>query len=116
MKTRKVDPSSTQTKYEIEQYLRSVNEGDEVVIRSTQGGLLDLKVTKVTGTKPSAGRLYTEHSGGWGGTAWYAKSGKNCYAPKAQSNLVIPTREVLEYASSVKTPEFYVVAPGSHML
>lgn len=116
MKTRKVDPSSKQTKCEIEQYLRSVNEGDQVVIRSTQGGLLELRITQVTGFNPSKGRLYTEHSGGWGGTAWYAKSGKNCLSPKGQSTLVIPTKEVLEYASTVRIPEFYVVAPGSHML
>ena len=35
MKTSKVDPSSTQTKYEIEQYLRSVNEGDQATVGVT---------------------------------------------------------------------------------
>lgn len=116
MATNRVDPSSTQSRGEIEQYLRSLVKGDPVAIRSTQAGMLEFKVTHVTETKPKVGRIYTEHSGGWGRNAWYAKSGKNCNAPTGQSTLVIPTQEVLEYAETIKIPDFYVVVPGSHMI
>lgn len=86
------DPSKDQTLDQIEAYLRSREVGDTVAIRSTQNHMLEFKLAEVTGIK--RGRLYTEKAGGTGGLAWYAKSGKNCFHPKGQSMLVIPTDEV----------------------
>ncbi len=44
METLKFDPYSTQIKHEIEQYLRSVNEGEQAVICMTQVVPLNLRI------------------------------------------------------------------------
>jgi hypothetical protein len=86
------DPSRDQTPDQIEGYLRSREVGDTVAIRSTQNHMLDFHVAEVTGIK--RGRLYTDNAGSTGGLAWHLKSGKNCFHPKGQSTLVIPTDAV----------------------
>lgn len=88
------DPTEGQTLEAIEKYLRDVQENDDVAIRNTHGGILSFKIAKVTGTKPSSGRLYTDSAGLSGGTAWYMKHGKNAFHPTGQARLFIPTDEV----------------------
>ena len=91
------DPSAMQEAMEIEQFLRATKEDDEVAIRNTHGGVLMFHITKVTGKKPSSGRLYTDKTGLYAGPGWFMRSGKNCRHPTGQTNLVIPTPEVLQF-------------------
>ena len=88
------DPAEGQTLEEIEKYLRNVQENDEVAIRDTHGGILSFKIAKVTGTKPSSGRLYTDAVGMTGGRAWYMRHGKNTFHPTGQSRLFMVTDAV----------------------
>ncbi len=90
-------PCYGQTGEELEAFLRSRASGDAVAIRTTYGGLLQYELAEVTGGK--RGRLYLDRACWNGGSAWYAKSGKNCRAPKGQAQLVIPTTEVLRWAT-----------------
>ncbi|QDG74390.1 hypothetical protein [Labrenzia sp. PHM005] len=101
--TKTDDPTEGQTLQKIEAYLRGVQADDEVVIRNTHGGILTFEIAKVTGTKPSSGRLYTDLSGGYGGCAWYMKSGKNTYYPGGQSQLFIPTDAIREFMNEHPT-------------
>lgn len=92
-----VDPSYGQSLNEIESFLRKATEATTVAIRNTQGGILVFHLAEVTGSNPRSGRLYTDKAGGWGGSAWYMKSGKNCRHPSGQSRLFIPTPEVRSF-------------------
>ena len=91
------DPSAEQVTLEIEQFLRATQEGDDVAIRNTHGGILLFQIAKVTNTNPSLGRLYTNKAGFSGGSAWFMKSGKNCYYPGGQSTLIMPTQDVRRF-------------------
>lgn len=91
------DPSYGQTKEQIEAYYRNVQIGDVAIIRNTQGGILEFKITTITGTNPKIGRVYLAHAAPWGGNAFYMKHGKNCRAATGQSSLVVPTSEVLAW-------------------
>lgn len=88
------DPTHGQTLKVIESYLRAVVEGSEVAIRNTHGGILMFQIAIAIGTKPQSGRLYTDTAGGMGGSAWYMKTGKNCFYPTGQSRLFVPTMQV----------------------
>jgi hypothetical protein len=94
------DPSSSQTEQEIANYYRNVKQGDVAVIRETYARRLWFIITRISGTNPKLGRVYLDVAprSGYGGTAFYAKSGKNCVAPKGQASLVVPTPEVLAHA------------------
>ena len=91
------DPSSEQLASAIEKYLRAAKEGDNVAIRNTHGGTLLFQIAKVTDTNPRLGRLYTNEAGFSGGSAWFMKSGKNCFYPGGQSTLVMPTQDVCRF-------------------
>ena len=94
------DPAKDQSPEEIEKFMRSLKEGDEVAIHNAQGGggLLSIHIAKVSEVRPR-GRLWTDRSGDFGAdNRWFMKSGKNCGAPTGQSRLVIPTDEVRRYA------------------
>jgi len=104
MKERPLDPASGQSEATISAFLRNCVEGDEVAIRHTQGYGLRVVITKITGTNPKAGRIYTATPGGaGGGLAWYLKSGKNCFHPKGQSRLIEPTPAAREFAADFKS-------------
>lgn len=105
------DPATGQGLAEIEEYLRSVNPGDEVAIRNSQGGFLQYRITVVTSARPGKGRLYTQHAAAYGGVAWYMKSGRNCYSPNGQSQLFIPTDAIRDYIAAHKIPVggFYAI-------
>lgn len=97
----KVSPCAGQTPDEIAAYYRNVEAGDVAVVRQTQGHLLVYNVRKIEGLNPASGRIYIEQDG-----AFYMKSGKNCFHPKGQTTLVVPTKEVTDWAAEHPRGEF----------
>ncbi|MCF8476496.1 MAG: hypothetical protein K9G60_05670 [Pseudolabrys sp.] len=92
------DPSSSQTPDDISAYYQNADIGDPAVIKQTQFGFLRFKVTEIDNINPKNGRLYLkEGASDWGGSAYYRKSGKSCYAPTGQTSLVVPTTELLDW-------------------
>lgn len=89
-----LSPCVEQTKKDIEAYYRKANVGDVAVVRHTQGGLLRYVVTDVEGPNPKRGRIDIRGAG-----AFYMKSGANCFHPKGQTTLVMPTDVVLAWAA-----------------
>jgi hypothetical protein len=100
-KARKISPCAEQTEDEIAGYYRNAKVGDVAVVRQTQGHMLVYAVTEVEGLNPSRGRTYIKQHG-----AFYMKSGKNCFHPKGQTTLVVPTEEVLKWAAEHPRGEF----------
>lgn len=90
-------PCFGQAEEEIGQWLRAnVAVGVEVVVRHTQGRVLDYKRGRVTGL--GRGRFRVAHvrrDGSLGNEASFYYSGKHCFHPKGQTRLVIPTPAVL---------------------
>ncbi|WP_454642882.1 hypothetical protein [Bradyrhizobium liaoningense] len=101
------DPSANQTEEQIREYYTGANEGDVAVIRQTYANRLFFIVSKVTG-KNGKGRVYLadEPASGYGGCAFWIKSGKNCFSPKGQARLVVPTPEVLAHAERYPAKDF----------
>lgn len=77
------------------------------VIRQTYANRLFFIVSRVTG-KNGKGRVYLadEPASGYGGCAFWIKSGKNCFSPKGQARLVVPTPEVLAHAEKYPAKDF----------
>jgi|SRR5215203_2762021 len=102
------DPSGSQTEHEIASYYRNAKAGDAAVIRQTYARRLWFIVSKISGTNPKRGRVYLEDApgSGYGGKAFYMKSGKNCFAPNGQASLVVPTPEVLAHAGQYPARDF----------
>lgn len=94
---KKQAPCNSQTAKQVEDYYRNVKPGDPAVIRCTQHYALQYTLTEITDTNPKKGRVYVKDGDAWGGAAWYAKNSKSCYHPTGQSNLVVPTPEVLKW-------------------
>lgn len=84
-----VSPCINQTREDIEAYYRKVQVGDKAVVRRTQGHLLQYSLTEIEGMKPERGRVYVRGFG-----AFYMKSGANCFHPKGQTTLVVPSPEI----------------------
>lgn len=101
MPSSSISPCALQTEQEIEAYYRNAVSGDVAVVRETQYNMLVYKVTDVEGTNPQSGRTYIRQHG-----AFYMKSGKNCFHPKGQTSLVVPTPEVLRWAEEHPQGEF----------
>ncbi|SDK38535.1 hypothetical protein [Bradyrhizobium ottawaense] len=95
--TRPKAPCNDQTAEQLEAYYRKVKPGDVAVIRCTQGNVLRYLLDKVTDTTPKSGRVYVEKGDAWAGQGFYMKSGKSTDAPTGQSNLVVPTDEVMAW-------------------
>lgn len=75
----------------------NVRPGCEVVVRRSQGGLLSYtagKVVRLGRGRFEVGERARDGVYGASGEAFYY-SGKNCWHPKGQTRLVIPTPEVL---------------------
>jgi len=85
-------PCNVQNAKHIAEYYRNVSPGDVAVVRNTHGHFLEYRLDEITGTNPKRGRVYLKQEG-----AFYAKNGKNCFHPTGQSNLVVPTPEVLSW-------------------
>jgi hypothetical protein len=88
-----VSPCVDQTKADVEVYYRTAPVGAVAVVRHTQGGLLHYIVTEIEDRDPKRGRVYIRNAG-----AFYMKSGANCFHPKGQTSLVVPTNAVLAWA------------------
>jgi environmental stress-induced protein Ves len=101
--TRKISPCAYQTEEEIAAYYRAAKIGDVVVVRQTQHHTLVYKVEEVEGVNPRSGRVYVSQYG-----AFYMKHGKNCFHPKGQTSLVVPTEEVLAWAKEHPDGEYLV--------
>jgi len=97
----KYSPCVDQTEEEIAAYYRATKEKDKAVVRQTQGHMLIYKVTEIDGINPSRGHVYVRKFG-----AFYLKHGKNCFHPKGQTSLVVPTAEVLSWAEQHPHGEF----------
>ena len=93
------DPSAGQTADQIETYYRVVKPGDSAAVRQTQHRHLEFLITTISDMNPKRGRVYLTREATWGGSAFYMKSGKSCFYPGGQSSLVVPTKEVLEWAN-----------------
>ncbi|MDW9481164.1 hypothetical protein GOB57_21190 [Sinorhizobium meliloti] len=89
-----MSPCAYQTEEEIAAYYRNASIGDRAVVRQTQGHMLVYGVTEVEGLNTRLGRVYIKQYG-----AFYSKSGKNCFHPKGQTTLVVPTEDVLKWAA-----------------
>lgn len=61
-----------------------------VAVRNTQGGITAYKLDVVDSINPKTGRIYTEQYG-----AFYY-SGKNCFHPKGQTWVLVPTNAILD--------------------
>ena len=90
-------PCHGQTEERIKEWMKAnVQIGTEVVVRNSQGGFLQYTRAKVV--RIGKGRFEVNTLGrgtiSGGGLNFYY-SGKNCWAPKGQTRLVIPTPEVL---------------------
>lgn len=91
-------PCVDQTEEDISVYYRAAVEGDIAVVRLGYGGMTTYFVGKITGKNPRVGRVYVDCRHGCG-SAFYMKHGRNCYHPKGQTNLIVPTPEVLSWAA-----------------
>lgn len=93
-------PCHGQTEDAVKTWMKeNVALGVTVVVRNTQGGFLHYAKAEVV--RLGKGRFEVKvdpaHEGGLstaGATYYY--SGKNCFHPKGQTRLVIPTEEVLK--------------------
>lgn len=65
--------------------------GTTLYIHNTQGSVPYFQ--KVSVTRLGKGRFEVSHPGFVGGTTFYY-SGKNCYAPKGQTRIVVTTPEI----------------------
>lgn len=90
-------PCHGQTESSIKEWMKAnVAVGTEVVVRNSQGGFL--QYARATVVRVGKGRFEVDTLGqgnlsGAGRTFYY--SGKNCWAPKGQTRLVVPTPEIL---------------------
>jgi hypothetical protein len=95
------DPSADQTAEEIAAYYQNAKIGDRAAIRQSQYRLLRFTLDEIENIKPKIGRLYLRKgSPDWGGSAFYRKSGKSCFAPTGQTRLVIPTPDVTAWVKT----------------
>jgi hypothetical protein len=86
-------PCVAQTPADIEAYYRNAKIGDPAAVRHTQYGLLQYDITDIEGVNSQRGRVYVRAAG-----AFYMKHGKNCWHPKGQTDLVVPTDAVVAWA------------------
>jgi hypothetical protein len=103
----KLSPCAYQTAAEIEAYYRGASIGAVAVVRQTQNHMLVYAVTEIEGVNPARGRTYVKQYG-----AFYMKSGANCFHPKGQTTLVVPTADVLKWAAEHPRGKFhYTIYP-----
>jgi hypothetical protein len=91
-------PCFDQTNEAIEEWLRAnVGDGCQVVMRDTRGGLLSYKrgvVVRLGKGRFEVAPQLADREFASAGEAFYY-SGKNCWRPKGQVSLVMPTESVL---------------------
>lgn len=86
-------PCADQTAEQVESYYRGVAPGDPVCVRETQYGILRYYMTTVERIGHQ-GRIYPV------GFHSFWPKGANCWEPKGQCKLVVPTQEVRQYAEA----------------
>jgi hypothetical protein len=91
-------PCENQTVDEIAAYYKKAKAGDCAVIRDTRFNHLEYTMTTVERVDPKTGRVYVKAASSC--AAFHAKSGKNCFHPKGQVSLVVPTDAVLGWATA----------------
>jgi hypothetical protein len=87
-------PCRNQTEAEIGAYYQAAGAGAVAVVRLTHGMTLTYFLAEVEGQLPR-GRIAVRNHG-----SFYARTGRNCFHPKGQTTLVVPTPEVLEWAAA----------------
>jgi hypothetical protein len=92
------DPSNTQTAEAISTHYRNAGVGDVAVVRETYAGFLNFRHTTIEAIKGP--RVYLAYEPMYGGPAFYLASGKNCRSPTGQAHLVIPTRQIRDFAAA----------------
>lgn len=102
---RPLSPCIDQTAAVIAEYYREAEIGSAAVVRHTQGGWLRYDLTVIDGRNARIGRVYIGNAG-----AFYMKSGANCFHPKGQTTLVVPTEEVRTWIELHPTGEFGISA------
>lgn len=111
----KKPPCFGQTIEEVEEWLRTnVALGTVVAIRNSQAGFLQYVRAKVVRIGKGRFEVQPENTytlSGAGQTFYY--SGKNCWQPKGQTRLVIPTAEV---AKAYGDPESIGITYGPYTL
>uniref|UniRef100_UPI001AEBE93C hypothetical protein n=1 Tax=Pleomorphomonas koreensis TaxID=257440 RepID=UPI001AEBE93C len=100
---RPVSPCIDQTEADVAAYYKAASAGAAAIVRETQGDCLRYTVTEVEGTAPRLGRVYIKNFG-----AFYAKTGKNCFHPKGQTRLVVPTEAISAWIAEHPLGEFGV--------
>ncbi|ATU95418.1 hypothetical protein B5P45_22145 [Phyllobacterium zundukense] len=85
-----LSPCVDQTIIDIESYYRNQPEGAPAAVRQTQGGMLVYALSTIQLRRTSSGRINVPGFGDF-----TMKSGVNCYHPKSQTTLVVPTDEVV---------------------
>ncbi len=114
---KKAAPDNRQTPEDVAAYYRGVKPGDVAVLRCTQGNVLEYKLDKISDINSRLGRVYLERGeSAWAGRAFYSKTGKSCHAPGGQTNLIVPTPQVLKWIEDHPMPVMtydvdWVVAP-----
>lgn len=88
-----LSPCVGQTVADIESYYRNQPEGALAVVRQTQGGMLLYTLSTIELRRTRSGRINVPGFGDF-----TMKSGVNCYYPKGQTTLVVPTDEVVAWA------------------
>ena len=84
-------PCYEQTREEIENYYRHAPVGSPAAVRDTRYGFLCYEIVEIEGGR--RGRIFTRDHG-----SFYMKHGRNCYHPKGQTSLVVPTEAVVAWA------------------
>ncbi|MFC4235980.1 hypothetical protein ACFOY8_12110 [Thalassospira xianhensis] len=94
-------PCSLQTPAYREEHLRALLPGDQVVIRTTQGGMLGYTLANVEWVNTKNGRFGVDKTGllASGGNSFYMKSGKNTFAPTGQTRAFALTDELRKFIS-----------------
>jgi hypothetical protein len=117
-KPKETAPCNSQNQEQVQAYYRNVKPGDAAIIRCTQGYFLEYNIDKISDVNPKRGRVYLEKGDCWGGRAYYTKNGKSCFHPGSQSNLIVPTEEIMMWIKDHPQPvqvydlEYGITPPG----
>jgi hypothetical protein len=65
-------------------------------------------ITEIEGRNPRTGRVYVKGFG-----AFYMKSGKNCFHPKGQTTVVLPTEPVRQWAAANPSGKSFIFSPST---
>ena len=107
-------PCADQTATDVEQWLgASVREGLEVVIRETQYGLLKYRLARVVRLGKGRFDVAPVQSDGTvaGTTQSFYRTGKNCWEPKGQTRLVMPTAAVVAACAECSNNDGFMRGP-----